>query len=119
MGRHWYTRLRAQSLYVPDLFDHGLITIDQVDIFGEFVEWMCFMHGFYAHNFNIWPRFELERLTLHECRLWFRFEKADLPLLAEDLRLPEWIRTPGRFRFHASDGSALCDVMAAFLPEQV
>lgn len=42
-------------------------------------------------------RFNLEDLTANECKLNFRFEREDIPILARALGLPAEIEAPGRY----------------------
>lgn len=117
MSQHWTTHWRAEVEAMIALFDANAVDFDYA---ADFLEFMLFVLEYLsqdAHDFNImggiegpgvWPRFDFDRLSDHECRMWFRFRKQDVAPLAEALGLPEIVHTGPDTRYTAGRVEAMC-----------
>lgn len=93
----YFLALRASGLMEEEEFWM------KMDALVTFLCWKAAM----SHTFGRWPPFNFDRLTEHEVRLWFRFEKADFPRVIAALQLPDVIVTPRR-RYSYRAREALC-----------
>ena len=54
------------------------------------------------------PRFNFDRITDHECKIWFRFTKSDIRRMLPLLRFPDEFRTSWRTKCSSLEALCIC-----------